>query len=125
MSNPTLIKTMVAGGTIIQGRIVQPGTVDGEVVQGTTLTDPVFGVCIQPGTVVVGDRVDIAIGGLVEVTAGGTITAGAKVTTDASGKGIVLNPGTGVVGNAIGVAFEAGVSGDITRIIHAPSALKG
>jgi hypothetical protein len=59
------------------------------------------------------------------VTAGGTITAGSKVTTDASGKGIVLNPGTGVVGNAVGVAFEAGVSGDTIRIIHAPSALKG
>jgi hypothetical protein len=123
--NPMLIKAQTAGGTIAQGRIVQPGTVDGEVVQTGTLTDALFGVCVQPGGGVAGDRVDIAIGGLVDVTAGGTVNGGALVTSDASGKAITLAPGTGVVGRAIGVAFEDAASGDTFRIIIAPSALKG
>lgn len=125
MSNPTQIKTMTAGGTIIQNRIVQPGTVDTEVIQGATLTNPIYGVCYQPGTVAAGDRVDIAFGGVLEVTAGGTVTAGALVTSDTNGKAIVLNPGTGVVGRSLGVAIDAGVSDDLIRINAAPSALKG
>lgn len=125
MSNQTLTKTMLAGAAIAANTILKPGASEGLTIQAAAVTDLSWGVCAQPGGAASGDRVDVAMAGIADVLAGGTIAMGGLVTSDADGKAVAFAPGSGVVGRAIGVAIDSAVSGDIFRVLIAPSSMKG
>jgi hypothetical protein len=116
---------MVAGGAIGANRIVKPHSTEGQTVLATATTDLAWGVCAQPGGAASGDRLDVVMHGIADVVAGGSIAMGALVTADSNGAAVTLNPGAGVVGRALGVALDSAASGDIFRVVVAPSQMKG
>lgn len=61
-------------------------------------------------------------GAIVKVKAGGTITAGAKITANASGLGIVTTTDTN---NYAGIAWENAASGDEFLMIVSPGMIAG
>lgn len=127
MSHPTQTKTLTAGGTIANRRIVVPhGSNAGQVIQASAATGALMGVVDQPGGVTAGQRVDIHVGGLPEVEAGAAIAAGALVTADSSGRAVTAAPSAGVNNRVIGVAFDAAAAnGDLIRIIISPGSVQG
>lgn len=127
MSNPTLIKTVTASGTVPANRVVKPhASIAGAFVAAAAVADLLVAVCIQPGGATDGARMDIQLGGLADVEAGAAIAAGALLTVDSSGRVVTAAPATGVNNGIIGVAFDAaGAAGDIIRVLLAPSKAQG
>jgi hypothetical protein len=124
--NIGLVRTVTAGGTVGQRRIVVPHASNpGEFIEATSATTALMGVCVQPGGATAGQPMDIQLDGIAEVIAGGTIAAGAPVTANASGAAVTASPGAGVNNRLIGFAFEAAVSGDIFRVRLAPGSIQG
>lgn len=125
MSNPTLIKTMTAGGAISHRRILKHGSADHEVVQAAASSDLLAGVAVAPGGVASGERVDVAMDGIAEVEFGGTVTRGQPVTADASGKAVAASPAAGANAEIIGHALVSAVSGDIAPVKLARGRIQG
>jgi len=123
--NQMLTKSFVAGGTIGENRLVKPGGTAGQVVLATAASDKIIGVCRQPGGVVTGDRVDVDLIGITNVVLGGTVAAGDPITSDAAGAGVLANPAAGANVRAVGFAYEAGVSGDINRVLLSQHTMQG
>lgn len=75
--------------------------------------DQVIGV-LQNKPTAAGQGATVAWGGVSKMTAGGSITAGARVTTDASGKAVAAATAGDSV---IGVALASGSSGDVIAVL--------
>lgn len=84
-------------------------------------TDPLVGVTGSMATAI-GDLADLTLQGIGLVTLGGTVTAGAELTSDASGNAIAAVPTAGVYMSVIGKAMAPGVSGDVIEVLVSPRA---
>lgn len=122
--NPGLIKNYTAGGVIAPNRYVMWGVTAGEVVQATAGAR-VCGICIQPGGVVQGQRVDVVRTGLMEVEFGGTVAPNDPLISDAQGRAVKATPAAGVNANLAGFADLPAVAGDIVPHIVTPSTMQG
>lgn len=129
MNQPTFTKSYKAGATINKCRIVKFGADDAHVIQGAAATDALIGVVDIPGapgaTSAAEERVDVVRGGEVDVEAGGTITAGALLTSDATGRAVAAAPAAGVNNRIIGIAMAAAVVGDIFPVLLQPGSMQG
>lgn len=63
--------------------------------------------------------------GVARVKLGGTVAAGDPITSDANGQGVAAAPAVGVNAYIVGVALEAGVSGDLIDVLIAPGRIQG
>jgi len=123
--NRILVKTLTAAGTIANRRLVKFGSNEGEVVQAAAASDAIIGVADCPNGAVSGDKIDIVLLGLCDVEFGGTVSAGALVTSDASGRAVAAAPATGANVRIAGASYQAAVSGDIARVMLATSMMQG
>lgn len=118
--------TKVANGNISPSRFVILGSGD-KVTQASAATTRLYGISgmgtrntplspLDDGYHAIADENCMIYGPPekdVILELGGTVTAGASLTSDASGKGVATTAGTDFVG---AVAMEAGVSGDLIRV---------
>lgn len=118
-----VIVNRTAGGAIGANRFVKHGATAGEVVVATAGVQ--CGVCVQPGGVASGERVDVQLLGLVQIIAGGTIAAGGPITSDGAGAAVAAAPATGVNALVFGFAHEAAVAGDIFWALPSPHTMQG
>lgn len=120
---PTLIRGYEASAAVAAFKIVRFSEVSttARISQSTANTDPVLGVSGSLAQVV-GDMVDVTMAGIGLVTLGGTVTAGAELTTDASGNAIAAVPTAGVFMSVVGKALAPGVAGDVIEILVSPRA---
>lgn len=113
-------KTFTAQADIPAGSIVKLGTLPNTIVVATAATDVTIGVI--NAAVKNGFDIDVRLrsaSGTISVKAGGTITAGAAVTTNGSGLGIVT---TTAANQILGYALEPGAAGAIVELM--PSTAK-
>lgn len=122
--NPTLTKTITAGGAITRRRIVKFGSSDATMVQASAATDALIGVAAELD-IASGQRGDVHIAGLVEVEYGGSVTRGAYLTSDADGKAVAAELSAGSVVRILGQAMVSGVAGDIGTVMLNPTAAVG
>lgn len=103
-------------------RIVTPGAVAGvnpSVKLATGATVPLIGV-VDPDqsakvavAVEAGKEGDVIYNGIAAVELGGTVAFGDQVTSDANGKGVVAAD----TNTSVGMAMQAGVSGDLIGVM--------
>lgn len=120
---PTLIRAYEASAAIAAYKIVKFSDVAASTKVATSAAnaDPIAGVSGSIGGAI-GDMVDLTLSGIGLVTLGGTVTAGAMLTSDASGNAIVAAPTAGVLMSTIGRAMAPGVAGDIIEVLVVNSA---
>lgn len=111
---PGFVKSYEASADITGRRIVMFSDVSAsqKVAMAAANTSPMIGVADKLGGLT-GTMVDIHLAGLVSVECGGTITAGAPITSDATGRAVVATVAAASSRRIIGVAHEPGVVGDI------------
>lgn len=98
-----------AESAIAAYRIVTKGSTEKVDVQASAVANALMGV--NGGVAVAaGERFDCYINGIVPVEYGGNVTRGNKLTTDASGRAVVIAAATDRV---IGIAWEDGDLGTI------------
>lgn len=121
---PTFIRSYLAASAVLGNRIVKYAapSADKSVNTASANTQPFVGVSDRLGADA-GEMLDVHRGGLVGVQLGGTVTAGAPITSDANGKGIVAVAATGTTVRIIGYADEPGVADDIIDVMWAPGLL--
>ena len=113
---------LTAGGAITARHIVKVGAADLAAVQATAATDVLIGVAEFDADS--GATATVQVAGVAFVEAGGTITRGARVTSNASGQGVVAAPAAGVNNGVVGVALDAAVTGDYFRVaLSGPGAI--
>lgn len=120
-------KTYIANGAIADRRIVRPHASNaGQVVQAAAVSEALVGVVSQPKGVATLERVDVVHIGETLVEAGAAITAGALLTSDASGRAVTAAPAAGVNNRVVGVALEAATAaGDLIRVLISPCSVQG
>jgi hypothetical protein len=98
-----------AEAAIAPYRIVTKGTTEKVDIQAAAVANALLGV---NGSLAVaaGERYDCYIDGIVPIEYGGNVTRGNKLTTDASGRAVVIAAATDRV---IGIAWEDGDLGTI------------
>jgi hypothetical protein len=108
---PTINRT--AEAAIAPYRIVTTGSTELVDVQADAVADALCGV---NGSVAVtaGSRYDLNVSGIVPVEYGGNVVRGNKLTTDASGRAVVIAAATDRV---IGIAWESGDLGTIGSVL--------
>ena len=123
--NPILVKNMSAQGLIPPGRIVKPGTSEGQAALAAAANDPLIGV--SDGTLGADDgySLDVNLLGLAQIEYGGDVAAGDPLTSDASGNAVKAAPASGVSARIIGFAWCSGKSGDIGLVQIAPGFVRG
>ena len=121
---PLLVRAFEASAVIAAFKIVKfsDTAASSKVATASVNTDPIAGVTGSIGAAAIGDLADLTLLGIGLVTAGGTITAGALLTTDASGNAIVAVPTAGVFMSIIGKALAPAVSGDVFDFLANPDA---
>lgn len=122
--NRLLEKNFTAGGAIPAYRLVQFSAAD-TVVVATAATSVLMGVNddVAPAS---GERTDIIMAGIALIEAGAAFAINARITSDATGRGVAAAPATGVNNNCIGYALEAAVAaGDLIRVMIAPHSFQG
>jgi len=124
MSNELLLKSFLAQGAIAKYRIVAFGTADGTVVASSAATSLHIGVNSELD-VVSGERVDVIQSGNPLVEYGGAVTRGQPLTSDAVGRAVAAAPAAGSNVRIIGFAQVNAVSGDVDRMLLAPSVMQG
>ena len=90
-------------------RFAKAGTAEGKV-KLATAGDLALGVSTAVASAE-GRPCDVQLDGIARVEAGGSIAYGAKVVSDANGKAVTIESG-----DVLGIALEAGSSGDIIRV---------
>lgn len=120
---PTLIRAYEASAAIDVFKIVTFSDVSAssKVATASVNTNPVLGVSGSMATAI-GDMVDVIQHGIGLVTLGGTVTAGAELTTNASGNAIAAVPTAAVFMSVVGKALQPGVSGDVIEVLVSPRA---
>lgn len=120
---PTLIRAYEASAAIAAFTIARfsDAAASSKIAAASANTDPVIGVTgnLAAGA---GDMADVIHHGIGLVTLGGTVTAGAELTSDASGRAIAAVPTAGVFMSVIGKALAPGVSGDVIEVLINPRA---
>ncbi len=86
-------------------------------------TDPSIGV-FERMAGASGDMVDVVVQGVASVELGGTVTAGAALTSDASGRAIAAVAVAATTVRIVGIALEPGVVGDFVEVLVQPSLLR-
>lgn len=120
---PTLIRAYEATAAIAAYKIVKfsDAANSSKIAPASVNTDPVLGVSgSMPAAI--SDMADVVQHGIGLVTLGGTVTAGAELTTDASGNAIVAVPTAAVFMSVIGKALAPGVAGDVIEVLVTPRA---
>lgn len=124
MSNPTLLKNMIAGAAINAFTLVKFSAAD-TVVTAAAATDAIIGVTNEVSPAI-NERCDVIVEGIAFVTAGAAVGLGALVTADASGRAVTAAPAAGTNNRIIGIAFEAaGAAGDVIRVLLTPGSFQG
>lgn len=120
---PTLIRGYEASAAVGAFKIARFSDVSAtsKIALATANTDALLGVTGSLATAV-GDLADVIMSGIGLVTLGGTVTAGAELTTDASGNAIAAVPTAGVFMSVVGKALAPGVSGDVIEVLISPRA---
>jgi hypothetical protein len=124
MANPCLITNFLADGAIAQFQIVKPGANSDDVKEAAAATDALIGI----STFVPSDdntSCDVVVCGIADLLLGGTVAFGDQLTSDANGNGVKAVPGAGLNVRTIGIAFKAGVSGDIIPCLIALGSAQG
>ncbi len=120
------IKTRVAGGAITYNRFVKNSATPTQVLQASSPSDYLAGVCVTPGISAAGDRVDVSTEPHQWVEAGAAISAGAPITTDSLGRAVTAAPGAGINVRIVGFAFDDVFgAGEFVRVTYAPSIMQG
>lgn len=122
---PELIVAFEASAAIVARRIARFSDVaaTSRVAVAAANTDPMIGVFT--GIVnAAGDMTDVVMDGVTLVELGDTVTAGAPLTSDATGRAIVAAPVAATTVRVIGFAIEPGVVGDLAKIMVVPSLLR-
>lgn len=112
----SLTKNYLAEDATAQYLIAKQGTNDNQVKKSDAAAAAQIGVVCQPGTIAVGERVDVVLLGESEVLCGGDVAAGASFTSDAAGKAAAATTGQ----RAVGIVLETGASGRVVRCIVTP-----
>jgi hypothetical protein len=122
---PAMILSFEAGAATVARRIARFSDVSAsqKVAPASANTDPIIGVFDRIAGAT-GDIVDVIVEGQALVELGGTVTAGAPLTTDASGRAIVATPAAATTVRVLGFALEPGVIGDIAKVLVQPSLLR-
>lgn len=125
---PSANPSYVAGGDIAPSRFVKAGSTDFEVLQATANAQ-ILGIA-QEGTreapipsvstnLAASDTETLSVYGLTEeclLELGGTVTVGARLKSDANGKGVAAAT-TGTTAQEYGaIALEGGASGELIRV---------
>lgn len=120
---PMLVRAYEASAAVPAFTIVKfsDTALSSKIAPASVNTDPIAGVSGSLATAI-GDMVDLTMAGIGLVTAGGAITAGAILTTDATGRAIVAVPTAGVFMSIIGKALAPAVSGDVFEYQAVPVA---
>ena len=121
---PTLVRAFEASAVIAAFKIAKFSDIaaSSKIAAASVNTDPIAGVTGSIGAATIGDMADLILLGIGLVTAGGAITAGALLTSDASGNAIVAVPTVGVFMSVIGKALAPAVSGDVFELLLNPDA---
>lgn len=108
-------RNFTAEAAIGQFRLVEFGAADGTVKQASALTSKIIGVCVQPGGVAAGERVDVQMSGVVDLEAGAAWTRGDLLSAEGLGRGFAT---TGQGGRSGAVALtNAGAAGEIRPVL--------
>jgi hypothetical protein len=94
-----------------------------KVANGAANTDPLIGV-FGSLPAAIGEMADVTVDGQEYLELGGTVTAGAPLTTDAQGRGIVAAPAAATTVRIGAFALEPGVSGDRIKVLVGASLLR-
>ena len=129
----TLIKSYTAAAAVTVRRIVKfdATSPNPNVQHAVAASDASVGVSNMSGegggsSTALGGRVDVVLSGVCEVEAGAAFSAGALLTADASGRGIVAAPGAGTNNRIVGIALQpAGAAGDIVQVNVNPMSFQG
>ena len=105
--------TSIAGGAIAPYRLVIQSTTAFRMTQAGANGD-VAGVYEGGDTLAAGDAFNVRGEGSRQIEAGGTIAAGDELKSDANGK--VVKAAGGGNENIVGVAEQAGASGEVIRV---------
>ncbi|MBT9137669.1 MAG: hypothetical protein DDT31_00207 [Syntrophomonadaceae bacterium] len=108
-----LVKSFVAEGAILRNRFIKPGTGAGSILTAAAATDLIIGVSSNIVDAATGDMCDGILLGIANLKLGGTVAYGARLTSDATGRGVAAT-GTNSVG---GIAMAAGVVNDIIPVL--------
>lgn len=111
-----LVKNYIAADEVAQFLIVKQGVSDNQVLKSGAAATNQLGVVCQPGTVAVGERVDVVLSGEAEVLCADTVAAGISFTADAVGKAVAATAGQ----RAVGILLETGAAGRVVRCLVAP-----
>ena len=124
MSNPILQKNYTAGAVIPAYRIVRLSSASTCVLAANS-GDLSIGICGEVSPLA-GERFDAVLSGIAYVEAGGAFALGARLTSDAQGRGIIAAPSAGSNMQIIGMALEASLaSGDIVPVLISQSVMQG
>lgn len=108
-----------AEATIAPYRFVKGGT-DPKVAQASAATDDVFGISDYLGVTYSADNerndVDVKTTRVAELEFAGTVARGAKITTDADGKGVAAAS----TNKYYAIALESAVDGDRKKVLLVP-----
>lgn len=120
---PSLIRAFEASAAVAAYKIVKfsDTAASSKIALASTNADPFVGVSGSIATVS-GDMTDVILTGIGLVTLGGTVTAGAILTSDASGNAIVAVPTAAVFMSIIGRTLAPGVAGDVVEVLLENSA---
>lgn len=114
----SLTKNYLAEDATAAYLIAKQGTNDNQVLKSGAAAANQLGVVCQPGTVKIGDRVDVVLLGEAEVMCGGSIDSGKSFTSDAAGQAVAATTGQ----RALGIVLETGEKDVIVRCLVAPHA---
>lgn len=124
MSNPLLLKNFIAGAAIASFRVVKFSAAN-TVVQAAAATDLSIGLSNEVSPAL-GERCDIVLAGVGYLEAGAAFALGAKLTSDAQGRGITAAPAAGSNAQIIAIALEAAATaGDVVPVFITQSVMQG
>ena len=128
--NHNLIKSFKASAAIDPFTIVKFASAAGTVEPASSGgSNVLLGVTnelgIKSDDVSKGALVDVVLGGIAQVKLGGTVSEGDELTTSSSGKALKAQPSQGNITRVIGVAFKAGVAGDVIPMLIDRTVKKG
>lgn len=123
MSEP-LIRSFVTAAAVRGNRIVAFHASQQAAIEAPSNVASMLGVSTSPGAPS-GGIADVVQLGRAEVVAGGNLARGARVTSDAEGRAVVVPvPGAAAVTvSVIGIVQAPAAEGDIVEIVVAPSAV--
>lgn len=128
-NNRGLTKSFLGAVAIAANTIVKFGAADDTVTPAAASTDLLMGISNEMGLsaadISSGSSVDIVLEGITELKIGGNVTRGQKLTSDASGQGVVAAPAAGANAHIIAIAMRSGVAGDIIPVLVEQSVMQG